>query len=93
MSDTFMGDFYDHYYEDPYMAAYNMSEEYPAIQKEYMEKNETLIEELGGIGSDLCDKYEEVTGLLIQKGIILARESYILGTQDMSRIIKDILEA
>lgn len=93
MSNTFMGDFYDHYYEDPYMVAYNMSEEYPDVHKKYMEKNEALIEELGGIRSPLCKKYEEVTNLLILKGNILARESYVLGSIDMARVMKEVLEA
>ena len=92
MSECFMGDYYDHYYDDPYLTAYSMSEEYPEIYKEYRKRSEDFINTLGGIGSPLCKEFEEITSLLYRKATILARESYILGTQDMSRILLDILK-
>ena len=91
MSNCFMGDYYDHYYEDPYLAAYSMSEEYPEIHKEYIQKSTAFVEALGGFGSPLWKQYEELSGLLLHQATILARESYILGTKDMSRFMTDLL--
>ena len=70
-----MGDYYDHYYEDPYLAAYSMSEEYPEIHKEYIQKSTAFVEALGGFGSPLWKLNVTYTAVAIsvQDGEILVK--------------------
>lgn len=88
MDKSFMRDFYQKYYSDPFQAAIEDSDLFREKREIRYRMEEELITLLGGTRTEAYRKFDEYVSAWADEYDVMLEEMYLLGASDREKMLK-----